>query len=375
VSSKIREDIFLSCVSMQLPVDTCPINSHRTLISMVLVFLLCAGSGSPQVRQDDLPQGPAFRQGSSPPAVQHAARPPAKKQDKKKDNADYSIRVNVPLVTLDVSVLTPNGYSVPELTQENFRVLEDGAPQTIASFSKKETPVTAVLLVEFSVQSEGAAYPALRACARFAQQLKPSDWTALILFDREPRIVQDFTQDSRALEASLDATRIPLLRQANLFDALDDTLDRLQAVDGRKYLILIASGQDTFSKKVLDDVYKKIQSAKDIVIDALDTGTGMPDKQAINQMQTFARMTGGRVYFPTSLYEYGDAFREVQQSMHNRYTLSYHPTHNVQDGAWHKIKVQVVAPADSVPGSKEDYGRKFQVIAREGYRAEKANSK
>ena len=120
-------------------------------------------------------------------------------------------------------------------------------------------------------------------------------------------------------------------------------------------------------------MYKKIESARDTVIYVLDTETGMPDRQAINQMRTFARMTGGRVYFPTSLYEYADAFREVQQSMHNRYTLSYHPTHSGQNGAeaWHKIKVQVVSPADSAPGSKEDYGRKFQVIARDGYRAGK----
>jgi VWFA-related protein len=312
-----------------------------------------------------------------PPAtagVQQTGPPLAKKKDKKSTNdPEYSIRVNVPLVTLDVSVLTPSGYAVPELTQENFRVFEDGIQQTITGFSRKEAPVTAVLLVEFSAQSEGFDYPVLRACHRFAQDLKPNDWTALILFDRKPRLVQDFTQDSRALEATLDVTRIPLLREANLFDALDDTLDRLQGIDGRKYLILIASGQDTFSKKALEDVYKKIESAKDTVIYVLDTGTGMPDRQAINQMRAFARMTGGRVYFPTSLYDYGDAFHEVQQSMHNRYTLSYHPMHGGQSGAetWHKIRVQVVAPAESVPGSKEDYGRKFQVITREGYEVRK----
>jgi VWFA-related protein len=302
--------------------------------------------------------------------------PTTKKKDKTKTNdpESYSIRVNVPLVTLDVSVLTPNGYSVPELTKENFRVFEDGVPQAITSFSLRETPVTAVLLVEFSVQSTmEMGSPALLACSRFAQSLKPEDWTALILFDREARLVQDFTQDKRELEATLGAARVPLLRETNLFDALDDTLDRLQAVEGRKYIILIASGADSFSKAILDDVYKKIESAQNTVIYVLDNAAGMPDRQAINQMRAFARMTGGRVYFPTSLYEYGDAFREVQQSMHHRYTLSYRPTHSTQNdtGAWHKIKVQVVNPANSVPGSKEDSGRKYQVIARDGYRTGK----
>ena len=343
--------------------------TYRTFFREALIAVLCAGVPlAPAQQRDDPALIPSLtqevpRQGDHQPT----------RQDKKKpgDTPAYSMRVNVPLVTLDVSVLTQNGYSVPELTKENFRVLEDGARQTITSFSQRETPITAVLLVEFSVQSLDLEYPAIRACYRFAQDLKPNDWTALVLFDRQPRIAQDFTQDKRALEATLDATGIPLLRDANLFDALVDTLDRLQTIPGRKYIILIATGQDSFSKKVLEDVYKNIESAKDTVIYSLDTGTGMHDNQAVNQMRTFARITGGRVYFPVSLYDYGDAFRDVQQSMHNRYTLSYRPTHRVQDGAWHKIKVQVVNPADSVPGSKEDIGRKYQVIAREGYRAGK----
>jgi VWFA-related protein len=347
---------------MQSSSATYPIIWHRTLIAGAFISVLCFGAGFAQVRQQGDPaRGTAFQ-----------------KKDKKKANdpAAYSIRVNVPLVTLDVSVLTPNGYPVPELTRENFRVFEDGVPQAITSFSRRETPVTAVLLVEFSAQSPlEMTSPVLLACSRFAQSLKPDDWTALILFDKEPRLVQDFTQDKRELEATLGAPRVPLLREANLFDALDDTLDRLQAVEGRKYIILIASGADSFSKDILDDVYKKIESAHDTVIYALDTAVNMADRQAVNQMRTFARMTGGRVYFPTSFYEYSDAFREVQQSMHHRYTLSYRPTHRTQNdaGAWHKIRVQVVNPANSVPGSKEDIGRKYQVTTREGYREANGN--
>jgi VWFA-related protein len=354
----------------------------RSLLSLALkiaLIILCIPAPRARAQHDpDLPETSAVRQDSATQAVQQPEPRTTKKDNKKSnDRPEYSIRVNVPRVTLDVSVLTPDGYSVPDLTRENFRVFEDGVPQAITSFSQKEAPVTAVLLVEYSVQSQGFDSAALHACYRFAQDLKPNDWTALVLFDKNVRIALDFTQDKRALVATLDAAGIPLLREVNLFDALADTLDRVQNVEGRKYIVLIATGQDTFSKKVLEDVYKKIESAQNTVIYVLDTALGLHDNQAVNQMRTFARMTGGRVYFPTSFYEYSDAFRDVQQSMHNRYTLSYHPTHGAQNGAgaWHKIKVQVVAPANSVPGSKEDYGRKFQVIARDGYRAEKADSK
>jgi VWFA-related protein len=303
----------------------------------------------------------------------HALLAPATQQPSPQhDTPGYSIRVDVPLVTLDVSVLTANGYSVPELNKENFRIFEDGAPQVITGFSRDESPVSAVLLVEFSAQAQGLDHPVLRACYSFTHGLKPDDWTALVLFDKYARVAQDFTQDKRALETALDKENagVPLLREVNLFDALDETLDRMRNIEGRKYVVLIASGQDTLSKKALDDVYKRIEAAQDTVIYVLDTGIGLRDNQALNQMRSFARMTGGRVYFPTSLYDYTDAFRDVQQSMHNRYTLSYRPTHSATNGAgsWHKIKIQVVNPAGSVPGSKEDIGRNYQVAARDGYR-------
>jgi len=164
----------------------------------------------------------------------------------------------------------------------------------------------------------------------------------------------------------------PLSREINLFDALSDTLDRLQQVEGRKYILLMASGQDTFSKSVLDDVLKRIELARDTVIYAIDTGRGLHHLQAENQMGVFARMTGGRVFFPISEDEYGEAFRDIGQTIRNHYVLSYRSTNKAQDGNWHPIKVTVVNPAASVPGSKEDIGRKYQVIARQGYRAKRA---
>src|SRR5206468_3004344 len=63
---------------------------------------------------------------------------------------ETSIRVNVPLVTLDVGVLSRDGQFIPGLKKENFRVLEDGVPQAITDFSQIQAPITAVLLVEFA---------------------------------------------------------------------------------------------------------------------------------------------------------------------------------------------------------------------------------
>jgi VWFA-related protein len=304
--------------------------------------------------------------GNAAPSSQ-AAQPQQSKPDEK-SSAPYSMRVTVPLVTLDVTVLTENGFFVPDLKKENFHVFEDGAPQTVTGFSERHNPITAVLLVEYSADTSLQQINTLRASYRFTRTLRNDDWAALLLFDKHLHIAMDFTQDPSALQEVLSRAYIPLSREINLFDALNETLDRLQQVEGRKYIILMASGIDTFSKAVLDDVLKRLETVKDTIIFSIDTGKGLGHLQEDNQMGVFARMTGGRIFFPVAPEEYGDVFHEIGQTIRNRYVLSYRPTNNAQDTAWRKIKVTVVNPAESQPGSKEDIGRKYQVVAREGYR-------
>lgn len=287
--------------------------------------------------------------GQASPANQENTRP------------GYSMRLEVPLVTLDVSVLNPDGYFVNDLSKENFRVLEDGVPQEVTSMAQSRAPVSAVLLVEYSAETFALQLDALRSCFYFMRTLTPDDWTAVVLFDKRPRMIQDFTQDRSALQNTLETMVVPLSREANLFDALYDTVDRLQSVEGRKYIILLASGVDTFSRKILDEVYRKIQSAKGIAIYSIETDRNSEHRQETNQMRSFAQMSGGQFFFATSPQEFADVFRTVGQSIRNHYILTYRPSHAASDGAWHKIKVEVVTAS----GHKEPY----QVVARDGYRA------
>ena len=273
----------------------------------------------------------------------------------------YSMRLEVPLVTLDVSVLNPDGYFVNDLSKENFRVLEDGVPQEVTSMAQSRAPVSAVLLVEHSAETFPLQLDALRSCFYFMRTLTPDDWTAVVLFDKRPRMLQDFTQDRSALQNSLDTVALPLSREVNLFDALYDTVDRLQSVEGRKYIILLASGVDTFSRKILDEVYSKVQSAKGVAIYTIETDRNSEHRQETNQMRSFAQMSGGQFFFATSPQEFADVFRTIGQSIRNHYILTYRPSHTASDGAWHKIKVEVVTAS----GHRKPY----QVVARDGYRA------
>lgn len=304
---------------------------------------------------------------------------------------DYSLSVNVPLVTVDAMVLTKDGQFIPGIPKGNFRVTEDGVPQQVVGFSQSEAPITAVLLVEFSNSNYAFMYDALRASYSFADTLKKDDWVAVIEYDMKPTILQDFTQDKNAVYGALNMLRVPGFSESNLFDALNDTLDRLDRIEGRKVLLIVGSGLDTFSKITYDKVLKKVKSTPNVTIFTVSTGEAflqwadaryggtpggsmrmMDFLQAKNQLHTFASLTGGRSYSPRFEGEFPGIFRDIAQSVRNQYTLTYHPTNKNLDGTYRKLKVDIVDPATGKPVVvKDQKGKevKYQVISREGYTA------
>jgi VWFA-related protein len=325
-----------------------------------------------------------------PPAKEDTPKPPKKVEGL----PNFTLRVNVPLVNLDVGVLSKQGMFIPGLRKENFRVLEDGVPQTITGFNQTEAPVTAVMLVEFSEGFYPLEYDSLYASSVFASTLKKEDWIALITYDIKPHILADFTQDKREIYDGLRSLQFAMSREANLFDALYETLDRLDEVEGRKYIMLISSGRDTFSKHTLDQIYKKVQAAKDIAIYSISTGAAMREwaeshgasamlcnitsfscrtewLQYDNEMKTFAKMTGGKFYQPMFQGSFKDAFADIAQTIRNQYTLAYRPTNPKQDGGFRKIKVELVGPDGSPLKMRDEKGKdvKYQIIARDGYNA------
>jgi len=313
--------------------------------------------------------------------------PPAPK--KVEGLPDYSIRVNAPLVNVDVLVTTKSGQFIPGLKKENFRLFEDGASQSISSFNVSKAPITAVLLVEFASTTYSFIIDALEASYAFANTLQKDDWVAVSYYDMQPHILVDFTQDKKAVYGALNQMRIPGFAETNLFDALYDTLDRLDRVEGKKYIILVTTGYDSFSKLTLDKITKKVKDTKDVTIFPISVGqiarimgragnrsmgihaSEMDYLQADNEMRTFAAITGGRAYFPRFQGEYGDDFRDIGNDIRNQYSITYRPTNDKLDGTYRKLKVEVVAPDGGPLKVKDQKGKdqKVDVVARDGYTA------
>src|SRR5579864_4666611 len=327
--------------------------------------------------------------------IEEVAPPPPPAPKKVEDNPDYSLKVNVPLVNVDVMVTTKNGQFVPGLRKENFRVLEDGVPQQVSNFNVSQAPITAVLLVEFANIYYVFTIQALQASYSFVNSMKKDDWVAVTYFDMTPHILVDFTQDRKAVYGALNQLRIPGFAETNIFDALYDTLDRLDRVEGKKYVILITTGVDTFSKLTFDKILKKVKDTKDVTIFPVSVGfivreycevhpgycqgvhgmgipvTRMDYLQGDNEMKTFAAMTGGRAYFPRFEGELPELFGDISSDIRNQYSISYHPTNTKLDGTYRKLKVQVVAPDGGPLKVRDQKGKdvKIDIYARDGYTA------
>jgi VWFA-related protein len=302
---------------------------------------------------------------------------------------NFSLRIEVPEVTVDVGVLLEKTHQfVPGLKPGNFRVYEDGVVQKVAGFKRVEAPITALLLCEFASTNYNFIYDMRNAAWSFAQQLRPQDYVAMMTFDMRTQIVTDFTQDKRQLYEAINSMRIPGFSERNLFDALYEAEDRLSRIEGRKYIILIASGRDTFSKLTLDKILQKVKATPDITIFAVSTGGamraitegrgGMNSQmrdmdylQADNEMKTFASLTGGMWFAPRFVGEMPDIFQQINQNIRSKYQLVYHPTNPKQDGTYRKLRVELVDDEGQPLRIQDEKHKplKYDIIARDGYRA------
>ena len=387
------------------------VSRKRAIVLAFVLFWMVAATFPAQAQTQDTSQQPPANPNKqdAPPAAggpendvgpyvvpkkKEEPPPPAPEKPKKIEGMpDYSIRVDVPLVNLDVLVTTKDGQTIPGLKQENFKIMEDGAPQKISTFNQAEAPITAVLLVEFASTNYSFMVDALNASYSFANSLKKDDWVAVISYDMKPQILADFTQDKRAVYAALNQLRMPGFAETNLFDAVFDTLDRLDRIEGKKYIILVTTGIDTFSKLTLDKILKKIKSTKDVTIYPISVGfavrnycevhrcpythgigipvSNMDYLQGDNEMKTFASLTGGRAYFPRFEGELSGIFNDIGADIRNQYNISYHPTNTKLDGTYRKLKVELQAPDGGPLKIRDQKGKdlKYIVYAREGYTA------
>jgi Ca-activated chloride channel homolog len=230
-------------------------------------------------------------------------------------------------------------------------------------------------------------YQTLTASYGFLQTLKPEDYVAVVAYDMRSEILSDFSTDKRKAYEAMQRLRIAGFSESNLYDAVVDTADRMSSIEGRRAIVLIASGVDTFSKLTFDKTRKALQNAGVPIYavglmqalrewydarGAMGPIQRMDFLQADNQMRTFAKETGGQSFFPRFYGEFPSIFQAISQSLRNQYSLAYSSSNQAKDGSFRKIKVELVNPATNEPlRVTDEKGKpiKYQIIAKTGYNA------
>jgi len=346
--------------------------------------LALAQSPAPQRSSGSSQSSPAQTQSGAQqqaPAQQGSQGTPQGQNQQQSGQPGFAISMTVPVVNVDVVVTDNDGNYLNGLKKENFRITEDGAPQTITNFGTTDAPITVVMLLEFRQLGYGwFLYNAVNWANSFLQQLKPNDWVALESFNMRSNVEVDFTHSPSEIRQGLVSLYFPPFHESNLFDALVDVTDRLQDVKGKKAVLVLASGIDTFSKLTLDKALVKLKQtdvtvycvgvAEQMFVRTISNG-GLTYLQAQNQLRTFAEMTGGRTWFPRFDGEIPGIMADVAGSLRNEYSLGYIPSNTKTDGKYRKIKVELVADDGGPLTILDQKGkkRKFQVYARQGYTA------
>lgn len=273
---------------------------------------------------------------------------------------DYRYRVDVQLVMVSASVITPAGKPVTDLDQDAFEVYEDGTLRPLKVFEKKTAlPLQLVLLVDASLSAASELPGEKMAMARFIQRvLRPVDAAALYEFSGGPRALVDFSDDIRKLEAGLQLIR-PRAGTA-LYDTLVEASARLKERQGRRVLVLITDGNDTTSEKDFHAALRALQEAEATVFALIVRpipGESGRSVRGEHVLISFAEATGGRVFYPARVADLDPFFDELSELLRTQYLLGYQPAPAEWRSRFRSIDVRVK-------------GGDYMVRHRTGYYAE-----
>jgi len=278
-----------------------------------------------------------------------------------------TLKVDVKLVTVFVTVIDEHGAPVASLKKENFTLQEDGREQKLAVFDREsELPLSIVLAIDTSLSTRRDLPLELASARRFAGTiLRPVDALALYSFSEVVSEVVPFTSDLKRIDRGVD--RIPLGSATALYDALYLGAQALDRRQGRKVLVVITDGGDTVSKVNYKDALRAAQEAEAIVYSIIvvpveaSAGRDTGGEHALIQL---SEDTGGKYFYASSLPQLNDAFHQISDELRTQYLLAYYPSQKLAASEFRRIQVSL----EGVPASVN-----YRVRHRSGYYTWKEN--
>lgn len=288
----------------------------------------------------------------------------AQEAPKKTKESDYTLNVNVNLVTLHVSVFDEKDRLIRDLKKDDFLVFEDKVQQEITIFKQEDVPVSLGLVIDNSGSMRTKRERVNKAATTFVRTCKPQDEIFLINFNDQVYIDQEFTRNKDDLAETLDT--IDTRGGTALHDALYLSLEHIrEGKEDKKAILLISDGEDRDSRYKFNSVleFARESQASIYVIGLFDPEgeRSRAQKKAANNLKELAEETGGKYFFPESADEVEALCTQVANDIRNQYTIGYKPSNAKRDGAWRAVNVKLNTTIKGV--------KKLVARAKRGYYA------
>lgn len=269
---------------------------------------------------------------------------------------DQTIITHIRRVRLPITVVDKKGQFVAGLTQNDFVVLEDKVPQQIETFSddlSQTLPLFVAVLMDTSPSTAGKLKFQQESAMNFIQTVvKPRrDRVLFATFDHQISLLQDFTDKLDLLDKAVYSVK-KMGTQTALFDAVWQFCDeKMRSVQGRRVLLLVTDGEDTYSRANLRDAIDIAQRTETTVF-AISTKAGfistvpgveagqVADKKD-RDLQTLAEETGGLAFFTGDMLSLERSFTRIAKELRAQYLVTYNPTNKNYDGTFRKIEVKL----------------------------------
>jgi Ca-activated chloride channel family protein len=277
------------------------------------------------------------------------------------EDPETTLKVDVRLVNVFVTVTDEHGVPVATLQKENFQLKEDGREQKIAIFSREsELPLSIILAVDTSLSTKKDLPLELSSARKFAHTiLRPQDGLSLYKFSEEVSELVPFTSDLKKIDAGIDRVRNGAATA--LYDAVFLGSQALSRRQGRKVMVVITDGGDTVSQVDYKEALRAAQEAEAIIYSIIivpieaDAGRDTGGEHALIQISAD---TGGKYYYATSAAQLDAAFQKISEELRTQYLLAYYPSQRYSDSEFRQLKVELTKPPSGGP---------FQSHYRAGY--------
>jgi Ca-activated chloride channel homolog len=271
-------------------------------------------------------------------------------------------------VAMKLLVQDSTGYFIPDLHRDNFAVYEDGVRQQNATVEIEHAPITLGIVMEHGGRFKGfnknSSEEVLRAGRQILGELGREDKVAIWEYADAAQQVSDFTTGHDLLDGLFLTSRVPDSSETNLYDALFSTSKTMKTVTGRKALIVITSGLDTFSKAKYADALDAVRdSGTPIYIinlgpDLRAAAANYPTASAYahmdwqkieGQLREIAKVSGGRMYTENSVLDLTGVYDDLMENLRVRYVINYRSTNSNPPDVARTVRVELVDPKTNGP--------------------------